>query len=172
MKAILLILTTVVGVVAPLLPAQAAGKVAGYQYATFPDGEAPLEDNLIHYIPCEPDTNDCAQLQEAISAELLKAQQEMKTARSTLENPVEAWTVFTQLDQKLLPMLSQKSGYQTVTTQNKGLFSFTCPTETCLIYSYGVIRDRYGYWVTITEGRKRLDLGPAKAIAESKPRNF
>ena len=145
-----------------MAPAHAAGKVAGFQYVTFPDGEAALEDNVIH----------CIALEEAISAELKQAQDEMRIARSSVEEPVEAWSVFTQLDQKILPRLTGKQGYKTITTDKDGLYSFYCPTQNCLMYSYGVVRDRHAYWVTITPGRKRVDLGPAKSIAENKPRNF
>lgn len=155
-----------------LSPVRAAGKVAGYQYVTFTDGEAPLEDNVIHYIPCLPKNNDCIELQEAINAELKQAQQEMRLARSSVENPTEAWNLFTQLDQKLSPMLTGKAGYKTVKTGKKGVYSFYCPTRNCLIYSFGVMRDRYAYWVTITPGRKRVDLGPRRGITENKPRNF
>lgn len=155
-----------------MLPADAAGKVAGYQYVTFADGDAAFEDNAIHYIPCLPQNNDCIELQEAISTELTQAQKEMEMARSSVESPIEAWTVFSQLDQKLLPMLSDKTGYKTVKTAQKGVYSFYCPTRHCLVYSFGVVRDRYAYWVTLTPGRKRLDLGPDKGIAANKPRNL
>ena len=155
-----------------IAPADAAGKVAGFQYVTFSDGEAPLEDNVIHMIPCMPKNNDCIALEESISATLKQAQSEMRIARSSLEEPVEAWSLFSQLDQKILPRLEVKEGYKKITTKQKGLYSFYCPTNNCLVYSYGVVRDRYAYWVTITPGRKRLDLGPAKSIAENKPRNF
>lgn len=155
-----------------LAPAFAAGKVAGFQYETFPDGETPLEDNAIHYIPCLPQNNDCIKLQESIEAELIQAQQEMSLARSSLEKPVEAWSLFTQLDQKILPRITGKTGYKSLQTGKKGLYSFYCPTSNCLIYSYGVTRDRFAYWITITPGRKRLDLGPAKSIDANKPRNF
>ncbi|MCM1983225.1 hypothetical protein [Lyngbya confervoides] len=155
-----------------LAPAQAAGKVAGYQYETFPDGDAHFEDNVIHYIPCMPKNNDCIELQESIEAELKQAQQEMTLARSSVENPVEAWALFTQLDQKILPRLTGKTGYQTIKTGEKGVYSFYCPTQNCLVYSYGVTRDRYAYWITLTPGRKRLDLGPARSIDVNKPRNF
>ena len=155
-----------------MFPANAAGKVAGYQYVTFSDGDEALEDNVIHYIPCLPQNDDCIQLQEAISAELKQAQSEMEQARFSVENPIEAWTLFSQLDQKLLPMITSKKGYKTVKTSEKGVYSFFCPTRNCLVYSFGVVRNRYAYWVTITPGRKRLDLGPAKSIASNKPRNF
>ncbi len=148
-----------------------SGKIVGYQYVTFADGDAALEDNAIHYIPCAP-KNNCLQIQEAMRSELTQAQSEMRQARLSLERPAEAWNVFTQLDQQLLPMLTRQAGYKTVKTGKKGVYRVNCPTKNCLIYSFGVVRDRYGYWLTISPGRKRLDLGPGKGIAEDKPRSL
>lgn len=172
MKIQILFSAVLLGLWGSFTPVHAAGKVAGFQYEAFPDGEAQFEDNAIHYIPCLPTNGDCIELQESIEAELLQAQQEMSLARSSVENPLEAWNLFTQLDQKILPRITSKSGYKSIKTGEKGLYSFYCPTKNCLIYSYGVTRDRYAYWITITPGRKRLDLGPAKSIDANKPRNF
>jgi|GEM_PF-3099966 len=150
-------------------PAQAAGNVAGYQYAVFEDAEAPLEDNVIHYIPCSPENNDCEELATQITTELRDAQLNLKRARLTLEKPIEAWTLFSQLDQQFLPQITDKKGYKTTKTQTKGEFSFYCPTQTCLVYSFGTVRDRFNYWVTVAKSRKRWDLGPARGFIEDKP---
>ncbi len=172
MKTKILLSACLLSLLSSVAPAIAAGKVAGYQYETYPDGEFQFEDNAIHYIPCLPTNNDCVELQESIEAELLQAQREMQLARSSVENPIEAWTLFTQLDQKILPRITQKAGYKSIKTNSKGVYSFYCPTANCLIYSYGTDRDRASYWITITPGRKRVDLGPAKSIDANKPRNL
>lgn len=156
------------GALAFAAPAQAAGRVAGYQYAVFKDSEAPLEDNVIHYIPCYPQ-NDCKELATKLTAELRQAQVNLTRARLTLEKPVEAWTLFTQLDQQFLPQITDKKGYKTTTTQKRGVFSFYCPTQTCLVYSFGTVRDRFNYWVTVAKSRKRWDLGPGRGFIEDKP---
>ncbi|NJK29163.1 MAG: hypothetical protein HC851_21050 [Acaryochloris sp. RU_4_1] len=150
-------------------PAQAAGRIAGYQFAVFEDDEAPLEDNVIHYIPCSPENNDCDELATKLTTELLQAQLNLKRARLSLEKPVEAWTVFTQLDQQFLPQITEKKGYKTTKTLKKGEFSFYCPTQKCLVYSFGTVRDRFNYWVTIAKSRKRWDLGPGRGFIEDKP---
>lgn len=166
------LVTLLLGTLGWMGSAEAAGKIVGFQYVTFADsGDAPLEDNVIHFIPCSP-KNDCIQVQEAIDTELKQAQSEMRQARLSLERPEEAWNVFSQLDQQLLPLLTDKEGYKTVKTGKKGVFRVDCPTKNCLIYSFGVVRDRYGYWLQISPGRKRLDLGPGKGIAEDKPRSL
>ncbi len=156
------------GTFAIAAPAQAAGKIAGYQYAVFNDSDAPLEDNVIHYIPCYPQ-NDCNALATKLTTELRQAQLNLTRARLTLEKPVEAWTLFTQLDQQFLPQITDKEGYKTTSTQKKGEFSFHCPTQTCLVYSFGTVRDRFNYWVTVAKSRKRWDLGPARGFIEDKP---
>ncbi|MGB7415677.1 MAG: hypothetical protein WA902_15840 [Thermosynechococcaceae cyanobacterium] len=169
---LILLLLATLGSIGTAEAAGRPGKIVGYQYVTFADGDAPLEDNVIHYIPCYPTNKDCQQVQEAMQSELTKAQAEMKQARLSLEQPAEAWSVYSQLDQQLLPMLLDKPGYKSIKTGKKGVFRFNCPTTSCLIYSFGVVRDRYGYWLTTSPGRKRLDLGPGKGIAEDKPRSL
>jgi hypothetical protein len=149
--------------------AEARGKIAGYQYYTFPNGDYPLESNTIHVIPCLPRNTDCKSIAESITAEAKKAQSELDRAKLTLEQPTEAWKVFTSLNEQFLPMLTSKQGYTTITTQKKGVYSFNCPTSNCLVYSTALARDRFSYWVVIYPGRKRLDLGPAKGIAADKP---
>ena len=140
------------GALAFAAPAQAAGRVAGYQYAVFKDSEAPLEDNVIHYIPCYPQ-NDCKELATKLTAELRQAQVNLTRARLTLEKP----------------QITDKKGYKTTTTQKRGVFSFYCPTQTCLVYSFGTVRDRFNYWVTVAKSRKRWDLGPGRGFIEDKP---
>jgi hypothetical protein len=149
--------------------AEARGKIAGYQYYTFPNGDYPLENNTIHIIPCLPRNTDCKTIAETIATESKKAQAELDRAKLTLEQPTEAWKVFTSLNEQFLPMLTSKQGYTTITTQKKGVYSFRCPTSNCLVYSTALARDRYSYWVVIYPGRKRLDLGPSKGIAADKP---
>lgn len=168
MKKQYVITSILLGAVAFTAPAQAAGKIAGYQYAVFNDSDAPLEDNVIHYIPCNPQ-NDCQTLETKLTSELRQAQQNLTRARLSLEKPVEAWTLFTQLDQRFLPQITDKEGYKTTKTQSKGVFSFYCPTQTCLVYSFGTVRDRFNYWVTVAKSRKRWDLGPARGFIEDKP---
>lgn len=165
-------MTLLLGTLGWMGSATAAGKIVGYQYVTFADrGDAPLEDNVIHYIPCSQ-TNNCTQIQEAMRSELSQAQSEMRQARLSLERPAEAWNVFAQLDQQLLPLITGKEGYKSVKTGKKGVYRIDCPTKNCLIYSFGVVDDRYGYWVMISPGRKRLDLGPGKGVTEDKPRSL
>ncbi len=149
--------------------AEARGKIAGYQYYTFPNGDYPLENNAIHIIPCPPRTTDCQTIAKTITTESKKAQAELDRAKLTLEQPTEAWKVFTSLNEQFLPLLSSKQGYTTITTQKKGVYSFRCPTTSCLVYSTALARDRFSYWVVIYPGRKRLDLGPSKGIAADKP---
>jgi hypothetical protein len=147
---------------------EAAGKIAGYQYYTFQNGDLPIEGNVIHYIPCNA-ANDCKALATEISTEAKKAQADLDRAKLTFEKPFEAWDVFTQLDQRFLPMVTSKEGYATVKTGKKGVYSFRCPTKTCLVYSTSFARDRYSYWIIIYPHWKRLDLGPSKGIAADKP---
>jgi hypothetical protein len=148
--------------------AEAAGKIAGYQYYTFSNGDVPIEGNVIHYIPCSA-ANDCKALANEISTEAKKALADLDRAKLTFEKPLEAWDVFTQLDQRFLPMVTSKEGYATVKTGKKGVYSFRCPTATCLVYSTSFTRERYSYWVVVEKQRKRLDLGPSKGIAADKP---
>jgi hypothetical protein len=143
--------------------------VAGYQYYTFPNGDYPIENNVIHIVPCQPTNTDCQSIAETISTEAKKAQAELDRAKLTLEQPTEAWKVFTSLHDRFLPLLTSKTGYTTITTQSKGVYAFRCPTRNCLVYSTALARDRFSYWVIIYPGRKRLDLGPSKGIAADKP---
>jgi hypothetical protein len=149
--------------------AEAAGKIAGYQYYTFPNGDYPLENNTIHIIPCLPRNIDCRSIAETIATEAKKARTELDRAKLTLGQPTEAWKVFTSMNEQFLPMLISKPGHTTITTQKKGVYSFRCPTRNCLVYSTALARDRFSYWVVIYPGRKRLDLGPSKGIAADKP---
>ncbi len=149
--------------------AEAAGKVAGYQYYTFPDGDQPIENNVVHVIPCQPTNADCQSIADTISTEAKKAQSELDRAKLRLEQPIEAWRVFTSMNDQFLPLLTSQKGYAKVTTQRKGVYAFRCPTKNCLVYSTALVRDRFSYWVVIYPGRKRLDLGPSKGIAADKP---
>jgi hypothetical protein len=149
--------------------AEAAGKIAGYQYYTFSNGEYPLVNNTIHFIPCRPKNSDCKDLAKTIETEAKKALADLDRAKLTVEQPTEAWTLFTQLDQRFLPMLSAKEGYGSVQTKKKGVYSFKCPAENCLVYSTAFANNRFSYWVVIHPSWKRLDLGPGKEMAADKP---
>jgi hypothetical protein len=151
------------------IPAASAGKIAGYQYYTFPNGDYPLVSNTIHVIPCRPRNNDCKELVGTIKTEVKKALADLERAKLTVEQPSEAWSLFIQLDQRFLPMLSSKAGYQSVQTKAKGVYSFKCPTESCLVYSTAFANNRFSYWVVIHPSWKRLDLGPGREMAADKP---
>jgi hypothetical protein len=149
--------------------AKAAGTIAGYQYYTFPNGDYPLVSNTIHFIPCRPKNNDCKELAETIKTEVKKALADLERAKLTVEQPTEAWSLFIQLDQRFLPMLSSKAGYQSVQTKAKGVYTFKCPAESCLVYSTAFANNRFSYWVVIYPSWKRLDLGPGREMAADKP---
>jgi hypothetical protein len=151
------------------LPVKAAGKIAGYQYYIFPTGDYPIVNNTIHYIPCYPQNADCEDLARTISSEAKKALSDLDRAKLTLDQPIEAWTLFTGLEQRFLPMLSSKTGYNSTQTKEKGVYSFRCPTRNCLVYSSALVNNRFSYWIVIHESWKRLDLGPSKEISADKP---
>jgi hypothetical protein len=159
-------LLSLLGVVAT---AEAAGKIAGYQYYTFSNGEYPLVNNTIHFIPCRPKNSDCQELANTIKSETKKALADLDRAKLTVEQPTEAWSLFTQLDQRFLPMLTAKTGYSSVQTKAKGVYSFKCPATHCLVYSTALAKNRFSYWVVIHPSWKRLDLAPGKEMAADKP---
>jgi hypothetical protein len=149
-------------------PASAAGKIAGYQYYIFPNGDYPLANNTIHFIPCYP-TADCQGLANTISIEVKKALSDLDRAKLTIDQPIEAWLLFTSLDQRFLSILSSKTGYNSTQTKTKGVYSFRCPTQSCLVYSSAFANNRFSYWVIIHPSWKRLDLGPGKEMSADKP---
>ncbi|MGB8699635.1 MAG: hypothetical protein WCD18_09490 [Thermosynechococcaceae cyanobacterium] len=153
-------------IVSPI--AKAAGKIAGYQYYIFSNGDYPLENNTIHFIPCYPKNSDCQELSNTISTEVKKALSDLDRAKLTVDEPREAWALFTQLDQRFLSILSTKTGYKTTQTKKKGVYSFTCPTQSCLVYSSAFSNNHFSYWVVIHPSWKRLDLGPGKEMSADK----
>jgi hypothetical protein len=148
---------------------KAAGKIAGYQYFTFSNGDLPLAENTIHFIPCYPNRPDCKELLNTISSETKKAQSDLDRAKLTVDQPIEAWTLFTQLEQRFLSILSSKKGFKSTQTNAKGVYSFICPTNNCLIYSSAFANNHFSYWVVIHPSWKRLDLGPGKEMSADKP---
>ena len=148
---------------------KAAGKIAGYQYFIFPNGDFPLVENTVHFIPCYPNNSDCKELSNTISSEVKKAQSDLDRAKLTVDQPIEAWTLFTQLEQRFLSILSSKKGYKSIQTNAKGIYSFRCPTNNCLIYSSAFANNHFSYWVVIHPIWKRLDLGPGKEMSADKP---
>jgi hypothetical protein len=169
MKNRLLGLFTLLGLLASALPSTAAGKIAGYQYFTFSNGDLVLDNNTIHFVPCYPKSSDCQELSTTISLETKKALSDLDRAKLTVDQPIEAWTLFTQLDQRFLSILSSKTGYKTTQTNAKGIYSFKCPTNKCLVYSSAFANNHFSYWVVIHPSWKRLDLGPGKEMAADKP---
>jgi hypothetical protein len=153
--------------IAPSL--KAAGKIAGYQYFIFSNGDFPLAANRVHFIPCYPRISNCKELSNTIVTEVKKAQSDLERAKLTVDQPIEAWTLFTQLEQRFLSILSSERGYKSIQTNAKGIYSFRCPTNSCLIYSSAFANNRFGYWVVIHPSWKRLDLGPGKEMSADKP---
>jgi hypothetical protein len=147
----------------------AAGKIAGYQYFTFANGDHVLGNNTIHFVPCYPKNSDCQELSTTIRSEAKKALSDLDRAKLTVDQPIEAWALFTQLEQRFLSMLSAKPGYKTIQTNEKGIYSFKCPTNKCLIYSSAFAKNHFSYWVVIHPSWKRLDLGPGKEMSADKP---
>jgi hypothetical protein len=148
---------------------KASGNIAGYQYFTFQDGDYKLKNNAIHFIPCYPKNSDCKELSNTISLEAKKALSDLDRAKLTVDQPTEAWALFTQLEQRFLSMLSSKAGYKSTQTNAKGVYSFKCPTNSCLVYSSAFANNHFSYWVVIHPSWKRLDLGPGKEMSADKP---
>jgi hypothetical protein len=162
-------LFTLLSLVAIAPPSTAAGKIAGYQYFTFSDGDRVLGNNTIHIVPCYPKSSDCQELSSTISLETKKALSDLDRAKLTVDQPIEAWTLFTQLDQRFLSMLTSKTGYKTTQTNAKGIYSFKCPTNKCLVYSSAFANNHFSYWVVVHPSWKRLDLGPGREMSATKP---
>jgi hypothetical protein len=110
--------------------AEAAGKVAGYQYYTFPDGDQPIENNVVHVIPCQPTNNDCQSIAETISTEAKKAQSELDRAKLRLEQPLEAWRVFTSMNDQFLPQSPLRRATQGLPLNVKASMPFAAQPKT------------------------------------------
>jgi hypothetical protein len=148
---------------------KASGKIAGYQYFTFSNGDHVLGNNTVYFIPCYPKNSNCKELSNTISTEAKKAISDLDRAKLTIDQPIEAWTLFTQLEQRFLSILSSKPGYKSIQTNEKGIYSFRCPTNHCLIYSSAFANNHFSYWVVVHPSWKRLDLGPGKEMSADKP---
>lgn len=60
--------------------------------------------------------------------------------------------------------MQQISSVSSTHTNFEGQFSFSCPTQQCLIYSFGRAGFSNNYWLEIVESGTNADLSGSKAI--------
>jgi hypothetical protein len=150
----------------PVKTEQIGGIINGKQYLRLVEGNKPISDNQIYYIPCSK--IDCDKTYQTIYANFANYRNYQNTwMYRTMTSPIvtEISQQAIKGDKYLEYKFSEFSSIsKSVRTDFDGNYSLKCPTSKCLVYSNGIAGSALAYWVEIAETDLKLDLANSNII--------
>lgn len=174
-------------VTALLSPAAIAGEITGRQYLTLGSGPRVIADNEIAVIPCAPVNTNCL---EVIATYLeLKTEHDLRAGADYYSTCFVAKNIDPKTREYCDYLFNTTSsiiswpkgwdgsigtaynlvqpfqGAQSVRTDFDGRFKASCPTQNCLLLSWGKVGLGNAVWFNLVNGSKPYDLTSSNAIS-------
>lgn len=161
-----------------------AGEISGRQFLVLGQGPTPAADNSIFFVPCSPTSNDCEALVSKylslvnqynldIDDRFVRHDQCTKAAGSSIKKLKKCSSILTEInypdgwkghERTAEEILAQADGLESVRTGYEGEFSFNCPAQSCLLYSFGRVGRARAAWMMVVGAGNTVNLTGSNVI--------